>query len=267
MRSVLVFVLCALPAPALAQADDPAAEPGPRADLSIQVLDAVSERPIPSARIRLLEARLAALTDQDGRHLFADLPAGQYFLSIEQYGFVSMGTVLDVRPGKGDLQVALEPSVVEIDGLEVVAERIASMERQLRRRRNASAVTTRVFEQDRLLQSSAFDVVEFLEQEPSVRITDHGAYYCVLRRGRLLEPRVYIDEVPIFRGMQQLRFYQPADLHMIEVFAGGTEVRAYTRSFMDRMVDRPIALLPAALRLGPPSQVQNRRLDTRSLCS
>jgi hypothetical protein len=210
----------------------------------VQVIDGASERVIPSARVRLLEADQAALTDADGRHLFANLVAGEYYLSVEQYGFSPVALILQVAPGKGEVQIALQPQALEIEGIEVVAERIAAFERQLRRRRNAAPVATRVYEQERLLHSAAFDMVEFLEADPAVRIADCGAYYCVLRRGRLLEPKIFIDEVPIYRGLDQLRFYQPSELHMVEVFAGGTEVRAYTKRFMERMVKRPMALLP-----------------------
>ncbi len=215
-----------------------------RADLVVVVVDAVTGGAIRGARVRLLDPNRGVLTDEDGRYRFTALPVGERALTVDQYGFVGVGMVLDVQLGGGEVRVELEPRALEIEGLEVVTERIESMESQLRRRRNSGPIGTRVYDQERLLNSAAFDMVEFLEAQPGVRVSDCGADYCVLRRGRVEVPRVYIDEVPIFRGMDQLRFYEPHELHMVEVFAQGLEIRAYTVQFMERMVRRPMALLP-----------------------
>jgi hypothetical protein len=241
---VLSTLVAAFPVILEAQEPRPAAEPAPVADLLVEVTDAVSGAVMSGARVRLVEAGRAALTGPDGRHRFTAVPIGQAFLTVDQYAFGGVGVMLELSPGGGEVQIALEPRALEIEGLEVVTDRIRSFDRQLRRRRNGTAVSTRVFDQERLLSSGSFDMIEFLEVEPGLRIADCGAYYCVVRRGRLEVPQVYIDEVPIFRGMDQLRFYQPHELHLVEVYAQGREIRAYTHQFMERMVRRPMALLP-----------------------
>ena len=57
---------------------------------------------------------------------------------------------------------------------------------------------------------------------------------------------MYLDEVPVLGGLEYLDTFAPHELHMIEVFAGGRHIRAYTPRFMERAAKQrlsPIALL------------------------
>jgi hypothetical protein len=123
------------------------------------------------------------------------------------------------------------------------------MDQRLRARRNATPVAVRSFEQDRLVRSASRDFLEFLTLEAFLHTQPCGgrsfSSQCVIRRGRLVAPRVYIDEVPIMGGLDHLASYQPYDLYLVEVYSSGQEIRAYTHLFMDRMARREIALLPA----------------------
>ena len=55
---------------------------------------------------------------------------------------------------------------------------------------------------------------------------------------------VYIDEFPALGGLDELGMYSPQDLYLIEVYSFGRVIRAYTYEFMERMAERPMALLP-----------------------
>ena len=66
---------------------------------------------------------------------------------------------------------------------------------------------------------------------------------CIVgRNGRILEPRVYIDELPIQGGLDVLQSYAPGDFHAIEVFACGA-IRAYTPAYFTRQARRPKQIL------------------------
>ncbi len=64
------------------------------------------------------------------------------------------------------------------------------------------------------------------------------------RRGRAVRPIVYLDEAPLAGGLEHLEAYRPDDLHLLEVYAEGLEIRLYTRQFMERMARRPVPLIP-----------------------
>lgn len=40
----------------------------------------------------------------------------------------------------------------------------------------------------------------------------------------------------------------PLDIHLVEIYSRGLQVRVYTHAFMERMARRPIALFPAMWR-------------------
>jgi hypothetical protein len=213
------------------------------------VVDAVTGDPISGALVVLDDERRAVLTDSLGAFDFGSMGGGPVTLVARRYGY-QMGGVDTDLPNGGMLQVEipLAPEAVLVDGLEVVTERLQTMDQRLRSRRNATAASVRAFEQERLVQSTSRDFLEFLQFEASLHMQPCGwrafASQCVRRRGRLVAPRVYIDEVPIMGGLDHLASFQPYDLYLVEVYSSGQEIRAYTHLFMDRMAHRKIALFP-----------------------
>lgn len=213
------------------------------------VRDAISGTPLAGARVRLPELRRGVLSDERGRFEFDDVPIGTHVLSAEQYGYTSLEATFDTG-AQSDLTFDMElpPLPVMLDGVTVVTDRLALMNQRLTSRRRAYASSSRAFEQDRLVRSAAVDMREFLQTEallhpmPCARRT-FGSL-CVLRRGSLVEPRVYIDEAPVIGGADMLASYRPHDLYLVEIYSQGLEIRAYTHNFMERMARRPVALIP-----------------------
>ena len=146
----------------------------------------------------------------------------------------------------GDLRLLPDP--VLVDGITVVADRLETIERRIRSRRNAAPVAVRAFDQERLLASAARDMEDFLSLQGGLQATSCGrrafARRCVWRRGRPVVPRVYIDEAPAIGGLDQLATYRPHELYMVEVFSSGLQIRAYTHHFIESMVRRPRSLMP-----------------------
>ncbi len=69
---------------------------------------------------------------------------------------------------------------------------------------------------------------------------------CFLLRGRQATAVVYVDEMPVIGGLDYLDALPPHELYMVEVYASGRHIRAYTNHFMERAAKqrlRPIALL------------------------
>jgi hypothetical protein len=219
------------------------------ARLSGVVVDAVTERPVVGALVVLDEERRAILTDSAGAFDFGPLQSGPVSLTVRRYGYLTQG-VEAVLPAFESLaiEVPLPPEAVLVDGLEVVTERLATMDQRLASRRRALATSTRAFEQDRLVRSASRDFLDFLQSEASLHPEPCGRIgsgtLCLWSRGRLVTPRVYVDEMPVLGGLDMLGTYRPYDMYLVEVYGGGQEIRAYTHLFMERSARRAVALMP-----------------------
>jgi len=199
------------------------------------------------------------LTDSSGAFDLGSVEDGTADLTARRYGYETMGTAITIpATGVVDLEFPLPPKAVLLDGIEVVSERLETIEDRLRTRRRSTAFSTRAFDQLDLVRSTASDMFEFLRLDAALYPESCGrggfgggifGSVCVRRRGRLVQPRVYIDEMPVIGGLDQLVMYKPYDLYLVEVYSRGLEIRAYTHQFMDRMARRPIALIPIGVGL------------------
>lgn len=212
------------------------------------VLDLMSESPLAGARVQIEGLRGGTLTDSMGVFVLEQVPLGAQLLLVEHYGFESMGVALSITATQEPVIVHLPPKPVMLDGLSVVTDRLAEMESRLRRRRRAVATSARAFELERLMRTGARDMLDFLRLESNLPLSPCGgrsiSSLCVFRRGRWVQPRVYIDEVPALGGLDQLGSYRPHELYLVEVYSSGMQIRAYTHLFMERMARRPVALIP-----------------------
>lgn len=243
---MLVPVVMALPAAAEAQSD------AATDTLRGFVRDANTGAPLSGARVRLPDLRQGMLTDEVGRFAFGNIARGVHLVTVEGYGYGPAELRVDMSTGTSTLAVFdLLPLPVMLDGLEVVTERLQLMETRLRSRRRAAPFSARAFEQERLLRSPARDLLDFLAIEASLLPTSCGGRasdgWCVMRRGRAVQPKVYIDEAPVIGGLDQLATYRPHELHLVEVYSSGLEIRAYTHRFMERMARRPVLLIPVGV--------------------
>lgn len=212
------------------------------------VLDAATRNFVEGARVLLEGSRGGTLTDSLGAFEVVT-KLGSQRLTVEQYGYeaVVISVIVDGAP-REPFEVALQPKPVMLDGVTVVAERLETMQRRLRSRRRAAAVSVRDFDLDRLMTSHSWDMEDFLRFEASVHIVSCArgsiSSRCVLRRGSRSAPKIYVDEAPIVGGLDQLASYTPQEFFLVEVYAGGLVIRAYSHWFMERMARSPIALLP-----------------------
>ena len=258
----LLLALACLFLPAAVEAQE--AEPAPvRVTLHGVVYDALTGTAVAGAAVYLERESHGALADSLGRFHFEDVAVGFQVVAAIQFGYEEAAARIEVPEDGAFIEVELVPQPILLDGVTAVVDNITTMERRLRSRRRSAPYQTRAFDQERLLRSASSTVLEFLQMEtrhfPVPCPAGAGVFgvgsslsgtmstLCIIRRGRVVSPRVYIDEVPAFGGLDELDTYPTAQIYALEVYSSGAEIRAYTYNFMQRMARRPVALIPINL--------------------
>ena len=245
---LLVATLATIPAPTAAQER---LEPTLTRVQGV-VYDILSGTGVGGASVLVESVERGVLADEDGVFTLDDVPEGPQVLFVRQFGYMPQTLAVTVTAGSGELvEIELVPQPIMLDGVTAVVDNIETMNRRLRFRRRASAAMTWAYDQERLLQSASGTALDFLNWETFLRTVpcDHRAVMssiCVIRRGQVVEPRVYVDEVPAF-GLDELESYPTTSLYLVEVYSAGSEIRAYTHQFMERMARKPMALIPLNL--------------------
>jgi hypothetical protein len=92
------------------------------ASLRFRVTDAISNLPIPGARVGFPELDLFALSDTDGLAALTTIPAGTYVFEITMDGYATAQSLVEFSPGAvAEGEVALGTQPIEIDGITVTA--------------------------------------------------------------------------------------------------------------------------------------------------
>ena len=234
-----------------------------RAPLHGVVYDALTGAAVPGAAVYLEHESYGVLADSLGTFRFEDVGGGFQVVAAIQFGYEEAGARIEVPEAGAFIEIELIPQPVLLDGVTAVVENITTMERRLRSRRRSAAYQTRAFDQERLLRSASSTALEFLARETRYypvpcpagagvfgvgsQMSGNMSSRCIIRRGRVISPRVFIDEIPAFGGLDELDTYPTAQIYTLEVYSSGAEVRAYTYNFMQRMAERPMALIPINL--------------------
>lgn len=198
-----------------------------------RVIDAQTGTPLHGAYVSLKFHEWGVLADESGRFVLKVDRSPAYVVVSENLGYAQLEIeILEEEPR--ELEVQLEPSPIQLDGIRVMADRFRS-------RRRAVSMSVRAFDRPDLLNSATQDVAEYLQTRVGRPIRECPVRFgfgsmCTFRRGRMMPVNVYIDEMPTFGGISELETYRPQELYLIEVYGGGSQIRIYTTRFMDRII-------------------------------
>ena len=108
-----------------------------------------------------------------------------------------------------------------------------------------TAYSVRAFDREDIASSPYWTAADFVPFKGMVFPTPcDGGNWCVSSRGRVVQPTVYLDEMPLFGGWSELQMIPTSQLHMIEVYRRGTHIRAYTLQFMQRAARTRLSPFP-----------------------
>ena len=247
-RSPHLLLLAALVLPGVVGAQQPDSA-AVRVSLTGVVYDVVTGTAIPTAAVSLRNSRQSALTDPGGIFQLEDVDTGPQLLVVTQFGYQKLVLAMTLTPDwEGMIEVALTPRPIMLPGVTATVENITEMEARLRFRRRAAALSTWAYDRTELFRSMSGTPLDFLNRRTLVRVVTCPAGImssrCVYRRGRAVEPWVYVDEALAWGGLDELESYAVSDIYLMEVYSRGTEIRIYTNQFMERMARKPIMLIP-----------------------
>ncbi len=249
--TVPVLLLAALCVPGGAAAQE--AEPeDARVTIIGVVYDVLTGAAIPTAAVSLESGRQGVLTNDHGVFRLEDVESGPQLLVVTQFGYERrvLATTVTAESGRA-MQVALTPRPIMLDGVTATVENITEMEARLRFRRRAAGFSTWAYDRGELFRAMTGTPLDFLNRRTMVRVVTCPpgtmSSRCVYRRGRAVEPWVYVDEALAWGGLDELETYSVSDIYLMEVFSWGSEIRIYTNRFMERMARKPIMPIPLNL--------------------
>lgn len=211
-----------------------------RAPLVGTVVDAERGTPLVGAFVYNTGPETGATTDRQGRFRLSDAVAAEGLtrvsLTVEVLGYRTLRWSGQAEAGR-PLQLRMTAKPLLLEGLDVVVDRFE-------RRRRAVATPVRAFEREHLATAPHATVTDFIRARTGVMLRDCGGELCIRRRGRMVQPTVYIDEMRVLGGLDFLYGYHPSDLYMVEVYGRGLQIRAYTLQFMESAASRRLMPVP-----------------------
>ena len=203
-----------------------AQRPTARVNLSGVVVDLNSNHPVVGALVEFPALRRNAITDVNGKFTLREMRAGRHKMVVSQLGYRTL--VKEQQVVDDDvLMINLDPDPVLVRGLEVQIDRLAE-------RRKMVAVSVQSFVRNELLSFAANSAADFIKTRLMIRPCANGRGSCLLSRGSLVQPVVYIDERRAF-GLEELEMYPTFDIYMVESYDHGRMVRVYTNWYVQKM--------------------------------
>jgi iron complex outermembrane receptor protein len=244
MLAFIVAAAFAAVSPSLAAADSTEYK---ASTLSGVVTDTTGA-PLELVRVTVLEAERTVLTNPDGRYLIEDLPTGTYGISFALVGYAPQVRHVTLTEGDMTLDVALRPTLIELQELQVTATPLATTSL-------TSPQPTSVMSSEEVQGNRAASLGETISVLPGVRNLSTGSgigkpvirglssnRVLVLTDGQRMESQQWGDE----HGPQ----VEAAEAERIEVIRGPASV-LYGSDALGGVVNVITRELPDALTSDP----------------
>lgn len=219
--------------------------PVPTFTLAGRIVDALNQRPVVSAVIKVPELTRYVFSDINGRFRFPEFPEGTWQIVVEMLGYHTLDGSVAVSEGNG-LLLRLTPDPVALQGLRVQTRADGLLDR--RRRRYPHRVD----------HISPQDMANAINPDPAAIFRRNAGvplrschwgpmdmpFGCYDRRGRVRGVRVLLDEAPLVGGMLELQMFPADHIHSMDWVPASGQLHVYTRFFIDRLNDSRMRLMP-----------------------
>ncbi len=198
-------------------------------------------RPLVGVFIAFEGSDWGTLSGETGRFVLPLDHPGRVTLTAELIGYERLVWRGRIEEGR-EIALTMTSRPILLEGLTVVADRLES-------RRRSTPVAVRWLGRQALASAAQENALEFVVARGGVtRVPCRGMWSdeCVLARGSVAEPSVWVDESPFPGGFDYLRALPPHELYLVEIYAGGRHIRAYTNRYMEKAAELravPMALL------------------------
>lgn len=197
---------------------------GAQTDANIvgHVVDAADGEHLPGCLVKILDTKLATMTDGSGHYIFRDLKPGEYTLEVSFMGYASSRKTATVAAGQTvELNFEIEDDAFMLD--QVV---VTSSKTEIRRRESPSLVN--IVSANTLLNVGACSLADGLDFQPGVRV-ENDCQNCGFTQVRIngLDghySQILMNSRPVFSALTGVYGLEQIPANMIdrvEVMRGG----------------------------------------------
>jgi iron complex outermembrane receptor protein len=154
MKTILFFISCLLIGSVIN------AQPGNTITLSGKVTDSLAATALSGASVTLADARIGAVTNEQGIYTFKNVPAGHHIIEVSYSGFTTTIFHIDIK-GSITKDFALTPAIREQQGITITGVAQAT------NIRNAPVPIT-IMRKQEMLQTTATNIIDLLSRQPGV---------------------------------------------------------------------------------------------------
>lgn len=179
-------------------------------------------RPLRGARVLVWGTGLSTTTDEEGRFVLGDLPAGTYSVEARAVGLEPRRTPVALASGRtAAVTLTLDARINTLAVVTVLGKRSRSargITEFVERKRTGLG---RYITADDIAQQHPLDLTDVLRTTPGLRVLPASRIgYAVRGRGNCV-PAVVLDGMPISEGADELdQLVRPQDVLGIEVYTG-----------------------------------------------
>lgn len=190
-------------------------------------------RPVHNARVRAGGDEPFAYTDSGGAYRLVGVPAGTQTVDVRALGYAPHATPMSLRPD-AETEINVELTTVKrvMDTIQVVAQRVYSIDAVGFERRRKTGLGGTFFDADLVRRRGPYSVMQLLHELPSVRVQQLGLERTVVfsRMGSECTPAFFLNGVRMpsdLLGELDL-FVRPHELEGMEVYRGQTPPEFYS---------------------------------------
>jgi hypothetical protein len=180
----------AMPSPAVATA--PAATARPTARLRGRVIDSQSHEPVGQADVNVIRTALHAYTEDDGRFVLDNVPAGTCTLSVTRMGYAPLRRELALEPNlEGRLDLPLTRNALKLEEITVTPGSFSFMGQAAGTRQSMSR------EEVEAVPQIGDDIFRAVNRLPGLASNDYAAHFGI-RGGLHTETLIMLDGLELY---------------------------------------------------------------------